>query len=62
MEIDGAAGTVMYRFNGDLRALDFLRHDLTNLAYSVRNVGRAAVIGLADGRDMLSAYVKGSET
>jgi hypothetical protein len=32
---------------------------LTNLAYAIRNQGRAAVRGVGAGRDMLSAYVFG---
>ena len=45
MSIDGLAGTVMYRFDGDLSKLAFLKYDITNLAYSIRHAGRAAVIG-----------------
>jgi hypothetical protein len=59
LDIDSSAATVMYRFDGDLSKLDFLRYDLTNLAYAIRNQGRAAVIGVGAGRDMLSAYVFG---
>ena len=57
--IDGLAGTAMYGFDGDLSKLDFLRYDITNLAYSIRNQGRSAVIGVGGGRDLLSAYVFG---
>jgi spermidine synthase len=53
------ASTVMYRFDGDLSKLDFLRYDITNLAYAIRHQGRAAVIGVGGGRDMLSAYLFG---
>jgi len=53
--IDGDAGTHMYRFDGDLSKLDFLKYDITNLAYSIRRSGRAAVIGVGGGRDLLSA-------
>ena len=45
----------MYRFDGDLSKLDFLKYDITNLAYSIRHDGRAAVIGVGGGRDLLSA-------
>ena len=33
MNIDGSAGSAMYRFGGALSDLDFLRYDVTNLAY-----------------------------
>ena len=46
MQIDGSAGTPMYRFDGDLLKLEFLKYDITNLAYSIRHDGRAAVIGV----------------
>ena len=59
LNIDGAAGTFMYQFGGDIRVLDFLKYDVTNLAYYIRNHGRAAVIGVGGGRDVLSAYVFG---
>jgi len=55
MAIDGAAGSPMYQFDGDLPKLDFLKYDITNLAYSIRHSGRAAVIGVGGGRDLLSA-------
>lgn len=59
MVIDGLAGTAMYQFDGDLSKLDFLRYDITNLAYTIRNQGRSAVIGVGGGRDLLSAYTFG---
>jgi hypothetical protein len=59
MNIDGNAGTVMYNFDGDLSKVAFLKYDITNLAYAIRSQGRAAVIGIGGGRDLLSAYVFG---
>jgi len=46
LDIDGSAATAMYRFDGDISKLDFLRYDITNLAYTIRNQGRSAVIGV----------------
>jgi spermidine synthase len=59
MDIDGSAGTMMYRFDGDDSKIDFLRYDITNIAYAIRNQGRAAVIGVGGGRDLLSAHLFG---
>ena len=59
LKIDGSAGTALYRFKGDLAAVDFLKYDVTNLAYTIRNKGRSAVIGVGGGRDMLSAHLFG---
>src|SRR5262245_23157891 len=55
MQIAGSAGTPMYRFEGCFSKLEFLKYDITNLAYSIRRDGRAAVIGVGGGRDLLSA-------
>jgi hypothetical protein len=55
MAIDGSAASAMYRFDGDLSKLGFLKYDITNLAYTIRQSGRAAVIGVGGGRDLLSA-------
>ncbi|MCA6113210.1 hypothetical protein, partial [Bradyrhizobium cenepequi] len=35
LNIDGGAGTALYRFDGDLAKLGFLRYDVTNLAYAI---------------------------
>jgi hypothetical protein len=59
MNIDGDAATVMHRFDGEPSKLDFLRYDVTNLAYTIRHQGRSAVIGVGGGRDLLSAYLFG---
>ena len=59
LDIDGMAGTVMPRFNGDLNSVSFLAYDLTNIAYSIRNSGKSAVIGVGSGRDLLSSYLFG---
>jgi hypothetical protein len=59
INIDGSAGTAMYRFDGDFGSLEFLKYDVTNLVYYIRHAGRAAVIGVGGGRDLLSAYLFG---
>jgi hypothetical protein len=35
------------RLHGDFGKLEFLKYDVTNLAYYIRHAGRAAVIGVA---------------
>ena len=59
MNIDGDAGTAMYRFGGQIDDVAFLKNDITSLAYYIRNRGRSAVIGVGGGRDLLAAYVFG---
>jgi hypothetical protein len=60
LNIDGDAGTVATRFNGDLAPLEFLKYDVTTLAYHLPDRPRAAVVGVGGGRDILSAAVFGS--
>lgn len=60
MNIDGFAGTTMPRFSGDLQKVDYLRYDITNLAYNARTNPKVAIIGVGSGRDLLSAHLFGA--
>src|SRR5438477_12864280 len=57
--IDADAGSIAYRFTGNLKEVEFLKYDVTTLAYQLPNRERAVVIGVGGGRDMLSAAVFG---
>lgn len=59
MNIDGGAGTAVYKFSGDLNELAFLRYDVTNLAYAIPGLQSGAVIGVGGGRDLLAARLFG---
>ena len=59
LNIDGDAATSMFRFDGDFATVSYLKYDVTNVAYSIRNSGRAAIIGVGGGRDVLSAWLFG---
>jgi hypothetical protein len=59
LNIDGDAATSMFRFDGDIATVSYLKYDVTNVAYSIRNSGRAAIIGVGGGRDVLSAWLFG---
>jgi hypothetical protein len=59
LNIDGFAGTWMPRFSDAPGAMDYLRYDVTNLAYYARHSGKSAVIGVGSGRDVLSAHIFG---
>jgi hypothetical protein len=54
MKIDGDAATAVTRFAGP-EDLDFLKYDITNVAYALRPTGGACIIGLGGGRDLQSA-------
>ena len=60
LNIDGDAGTVASRFTGDLAPFEFLKYDVTTLAYHLPGRSRAAIVGVGGGRDVLSAAVFGS--
>jgi hypothetical protein len=59
LNIDGGAGTALYRFNGNLESLGFLRYDVTNLAYAMPKLKTGAVIGVGGGRDVPSQRLFG---
>jgi hypothetical protein len=59
MNIDGDTWTNMYAFSGDFSDVEFLKYDITNLAYYIRDSGRSAVIGVGGGRDVLAALLFG---
>jgi hypothetical protein len=59
LNIDGGAGTALYRFDGILGNLGFLRYDVTNLAYAIPDLKTGAVIGVGGGRDVLSQRLFG---
>lgn len=55
LTIDGDAGTPLTKFDGDFEKHGYLAYDATNIAYSLPNLEKAAVIGVGGGRDLLSA-------
>jgi spermidine synthase len=59
LNIDGDAGTVSYRLDGDIAQAAFLQYDVTHFAYFLPQRQRAAIIGVGGGRDMLAARVFG---
>ena len=62
LDIDVWAGTVMTHFDGDLRAVEHLKYDVTNIAYYLRNEHDVLVIGAGGGRDVLSALAFGARS
>jgi hypothetical protein len=59
MNIDGAAGTFMFHYDGTRNSIAFLQDDLVNLAYRLPGIHKSAVIGVGGGRDLLSAHLFG---
>ncbi len=58
--IDGAAATVMTRWDGARDQLAWVAHDVTSLAFHLRPGGEVAVLGVGGGRDLLTAIWAGS--
>lgn len=58
--IDAVAGTPIQSFNGDLNTVQFLRNDLTSIAYHLLDNPRAMIIGPGGGRDVLAALASGA--
>jgi hypothetical protein len=76
MDIDSAASTPILKFNGDVSSVEYLKYELTGLAYhffegrgqgaegksSAAGSGfKALVIGPGGGRDLLTALVFGAQ-
>jgi len=57
--IDGAAGTLLTRFDGRLEMVEHLKYDVTNAAHWLRHDARVLVVGTGGGRDVLSALAFG---
>lgn len=60
MHIDGEAGTCVTRFQTP-SDIEYLRYDVTNVAYALRPRGGACIIGVGGGRDVQSALLFGHE-
>ncbi|MCM3881422.1 MAG: hypothetical protein ND807_15040 [Vicinamibacterales bacterium] len=62
MDIDSAASTPILKFDGDLAKVDYLKYELTGLAYHLMAPDgfTALVIGPGGGRDLLTALVFGA--
>ena len=57
MDIDASAATILTAFDGDLKEVDYLKYDVTNLVHYLRPASNVLVVGIGGGRDVLSALV-----
>lgn len=55
LTIDGSAFTVLTNYGGDLKRVEYLKRDVTNIAHYLRPEAEVLVIGAGGGRDVLSA-------
>jgi hypothetical protein len=59
VDIDNDAATPIFRFQGDLKDVDFLRYEVNSLGARLRAGGSAAVIGVGGGRDVIACALFG---
>jgi spermidine synthase len=59
LDIEAAAETELLAYDGSPNSVPFLRYDVTNLAYHLKEDGQVLVIGPGGGRDVLSALLLG---
>jgi hypothetical protein len=58
ISIDAYAGTPMMRFDGDFKKMDFLKNDISSVAYYLmKSKGSALIIGAGGGRDIITALM-----
>jgi hypothetical protein len=62
LRIDAAAYSVLTRYNGDPKQVEYLKYDLTNLAHYARQNADVLVVGVGGGRDILSALAFGQNS
>ena len=60
LKIDADAGTVLTKFDGDTDKTGYLKYDVVNLGYHLREIGHTGIIGVGGGRDVLSALTFGT--
>jgi hypothetical protein len=59
LNIDGAAGTTMFHYDGTPESISFLQDDLVSLAYRLPGIHKSAVVGVGGGRDLMTAHLFG---
>ncbi|MBM4422419.1 MAG: hypothetical protein FJ030_03375 [Chloroflexi bacterium] len=58
--IDALAGTPIQKWDGDLASVEFLKWDLTSIAYYLKQQPNVFIMGPGGGRDVLSALAFGA--
>ena len=61
MNIDAGAATDIIKFDGDLTKMEYLKYDVTSLAFHLKKEGRIFIIGPGGGRDVLTALATGQK-
>lgn len=59
--LDNNAGTPIQKWDGSWEMIDFLRYDLTSLAYQILPESNSFIIGSGGGRDILTGLLFGAQ-
>ncbi|MCA9974083.1 MAG: hypothetical protein KC425_27915 [Anaerolineales bacterium] len=62
MLIDATAGTPIQKWDGSWEMIDFLRYDLTSIAYTLLPDAHTFIIGSGGGRDILTGLLFGAQS
>ncbi len=62
LELDSFSQTPITEFSGDFKDLDFLKYDVTNFVYHLKQAPRVFIVGFGGGRDLLSALSFGAKS
>jgi predicted membrane-bound spermidine synthase len=55
LTIDAGAGTVLTHYDGDPKAIEYMKYQVVNLAHYIRHVADVLVVGVGGGGDVLAA-------
>lgn len=55
MQIDSEAGAALSKYYGDVRDIEHLKYDVTNIVHYIRDDANVLVVGTGGGRDIISA-------
>ncbi len=62
LTLDAGAGATMTAWGGDSNRIDFLKYDVVNFPYLIRQPKHVLVVGAGGGKDILSALAFGAES
>lgn len=62
LTIDATAETTLTAFRGDFNAVDYLKYDVKEIVYHLRQNSKVLIVGVGGGRDILSALASGERS
>lgn len=62
LTIDATAETTLTAFRGDFNAVDYLKYDVKEIVYHLKQNSKVLIVGAGGGRDILSALAMGERS